>query len=107
MAYEMGSAPRVRPPIAVTFHRAFRIAWRPAGPISDSPSGLIVVSRASMYTEDCRPEASVNEPRRGERGARRASSAFLSLADMCGDEQSDEGGLPKTGMPVEWSAPIN
>jgi len=49
-----------------------------------------------MYTEDCRPEASVNDPRRVERVARRASSAFLSLADMC-DERSDEAGASEDG----------
>src|SRR5688572_1513826 len=38
-----------------------------------SPSGLIVVSRASMYRVLCLPEARVNWPRRAERVARRSS----------------------------------
>jgi len=63
----MGSAPIVRPPIASTPHPAPSIAKSPSGPISAKPSGLMVVMRASMYSEDCRPDANVNVPRLAER----------------------------------------
>src|SRR4051794_24362245 len=71
MAQAMGSAPIVRPPIESGAHPAATIASTPSGPISASPSGLIVVIRASMYSEDCRPDANVNEPRFADRVARR------------------------------------
>ena len=50
--------------------------------MSDNPSGLIVVNRASMYNDDCFPEARVKEPRRAERLASSETSLCLSGADM-------------------------
>jgi hypothetical protein len=50
--------------------------------MSARPSGLIVVKRASMYNDDCLPDASVNDPRRADRAASNEINARLSCCDM-------------------------
>src|SRR5262245_33701944 len=80
----MGSAPRVKPPTEATSHPLRCSASSPSAPMSASPSGLIVVSLASMYNEDCRPEESVKLPRFAERSASNSISVvreFISIAD--------------------------
>src|SRR5436190_14384007 len=89
MAYAIGSAPRVSPPTASTDHPASRSELSPSGPMSASPSGLIVVRRASMYKDDCLPDASVNDPRRVDRAASNEMSAPWSDDDICPEHQCD------------------
>src|SRR5881394_3824262 len=79
MAYAMGSAPSVSPPTASASQPALAIASRPSWPISCWPSGDIVVSRASMYNEDCRPDANVKFPRFAERVASNRTSWSWSV----------------------------
>src|SRR6185437_16748190 len=84
MAQAIGSAPIVNPPTASTDQAASRSADNARGPMTDRPSGLIVVMRASMYSEDCRPDANVNVPRFADRTASR-SSRWSRLKDSAMD----------------------
>src|ERR1044071_6926218 len=106
----MGSAPIVRPPTESALHPAAPIASTPRGPISARPSGLIVVMRASMYSEDCRPDANVNVPRLADRVARserRSLRRDMSVGGKWSTRRLTPFSLPAWHGPLLTSADLN
>ena len=65
----------------------------------ERPSGLIVVKRASMYNDECFPEASVNDPRRADLVAKSEMSACLFCDDISAIVMGPTGTACRTVLP--------